>query len=135
MLRFFTACVSGIRAKAAEHWWERLGEKEGAREGGASKGAFTKKGRKESCLVKIVEERQRLHIKRRLHVNCSGNSFEELFSFLNKKGKEKGREPPFIFSCKGFFKLLIKSLRSSFQKIKVLNSHLYLSARFFKLKY
>jgi len=82
-----------------------------------------------------VEERQRLHIKRRLHVNCSGNSFEELFSFLNKKGKEKGREPPFIFSCKGFFKLLIKSLRSSFQKIKVLNSHLYLSARFFKLKY
>ena len=42
--------------------------------------------RKESCLVNIVEER--LHIKGRIHVNCSGNYFEELFSyFLRKKRK------------------------------------------------
>ena len=90
-----------------------IGEKEGAREGGASKEAITKKGIKESRLVKIVEERQRLHIKRRLHANCFGNSFEELFSFFFKE-KEKGREPPFIFSCNGLFKLIIKSLGSSF---------------------
>ena len=95
-----------------------IGEKEGAHEGGASKGAITKKGRNESCLVKIVEERQRLHIKRRLDVNCFGNCFEELFSFLKRERKRR-REPPFIFSCNGFFKLIIKSLGSSFQKIKV----------------
>ena len=80
--------------------------------------------RKESYLVNIVEqiqilgkERERLHIKRRLHVNCFSNCFEELFSFL--KREKKGREPPFIFSCNGFFKLIIKSLGSSFQKINV----------------
>ena len=92
-----------------------IGEKEGAHEGGANKGAITKKGRNESCLVKIVEERQRIHIKRRLHVNCFGNCFEEFFF----KTKNKGREPSFIFLCNGFFKLIIKSLGSSFQKIKV----------------
>ena len=85
------AYVIGIRAKAAKHWWERLGEKEGAREGGASKGAITKKGRKEICLENTMEEKQRLH------VNCSSNSFEELFSFLFLKGKEKGRAAIYIF--------------------------------------
>ena len=107
-----------------------IGEKEGAREGGASEGAITKKGRNERCLVKIVEERQRLHIKRRLHVNCSGNYFEELFSFF----KEKGREPPFIFSCNGFFKLIIKSLGSSVQKIKKTAIYIW-EQGFFQLKY
>ena len=102
------ACVTGIRARQ-----QSIGEKEGAHEGGSSKGAITKKGGKESYLVRIVEERQRLHIKRRLQVNCFGNCFEELFSFLKKREK-KGREPPFIFSCNGFCKLTIKSLGSSF---------------------
>ena len=53
--------------------------------------------RKESCLVKIVEERQRLHIKGRLHVNCSGNCFEELFSFLKRKKRKKKRATIYIF--------------------------------------
>ena len=91
MLRFFTACVSGIRARQRS-----IGEKERAREGGASKGAITKKGRKESCLVKIEEERQRLHIKRRLHVNCFGNCFEELFSFLKR---DKKQESGHLYFC------------------------------------
>ena len=94
----------------SEQRQQRIGEKEGAREGGASKGAITKKGRNESCLVKIVEERQRLHIKRTLHVNC----LEELFSYFLRK---KRREPP-LMACNGLFKLIIKSLESSFQKIK-----------------
>ena len=93
-----------------------LVRKKGGHEGGASKGSITKKGQKESCLVKIVEERQRMHIKGRLHVNCSGNRFEEIFSFLKKKKRRKIRELQFIFSCNGFFKLIIKSLGSSFQK-------------------
>ena len=80
-------CVSGIKARK-----QSIGEKEGAREGGSNKEAITKKERKESCLVKIVEERQRLHIMRRLHVNCSGNCFEKLFFFFKRKKK-----PPFIF--------------------------------------
>ena len=95
------ACVSGIRARAAKHWQERLGEKEGAHEGGASKGAITKKGRKESCLVKIVEERQRLHIKRRVHVNCSGNCFAELFFFFKRKKKKKEE------SCHLYFRAMV----------------------------
>ena len=33
--------------------------------------------------------------------------------------KEERRAAPFIFSCNGFFKLIIKSLWSYFQKIKV----------------
>ena len=92
MLRFFTACVSGIEQRQRS-----IGEKEGACEGGARKGAITKKGRKESCLVKIVEERQRLHIKRRLQVNCFGNCFEELFSFLKKRKKKE--ESRHLYFC------------------------------------
>ena len=66
------------------------------------------------------EERRAAYIKRRLHINCFGNCFEELFSFL-KRERKKGIESPSIFSCNGFFKLIIKSLGSFFffQKMKV----------------
>ena len=72
-------CVSGIRARQRS-----IGEKYLVRNKDPVKEEPAKElsPRKESCLVKIVEERQRLHIKRRLHVNCFGNSFEELFSFF-----------------------------------------------------
>ena len=75
-----------------------------------------------------MEERQRLQ------ANCFGNSFEELFSFLFFKEKEKGREPPFIFSCNGLLKLIIKSLGSSFQKIKFFKQPFIFECKVFKIE-
>ena len=62
-----------------------IGEKEGAREGGANKGAITKKG---ELLSKDCERRTNTAHQ----VNSSGNCFEELFSFLKReKKKEESR--------------------------------------------
>ena len=56
-----------------------IGEKDLVREKEPVKEEPTKElsPRKESCLVNIVEERQRLHIKGRLDVNFFDNCFEE----------------------------------------------------------
>ena len=79
--------------------------------------SYHQERKKGELLNKDCGRKKILHIKRRLHVNCFSNCFEELFSFL--KREKKGRESLFIFSCNGFFKLIIKSLGSCFQKIKV----------------